>query len=153
MAIPTAVATGVLIDADHVPDYYLWYWKRDRRRIFVPLHAWEFVIAGLVMLLVAWHGPVILAAVLGYLGHLTSDQLRNRLAHPLTYSILFRLYARFDRVRLAGDVPETFEEAFHMVPLWGVIGPRVTALVYRLGLGPEVGGRSSQPDLPSEGEG
>ena len=153
LALPAALVTGVLIDADHVPDYYLWYWRRDRRWFFVPGHAWEIGVAALALAIAVGSGPIVMAAVLGYFGHLFADQFGNRLAHPLVYSILYRSYARFDRIHLAGEVPDTFGEAFERVPLWGVVGPRVIALARRLGLEPAWGRRSPDPDLPHEGEG
>ena len=130
------MVTGVLIDVDHVLDYYNWYWKRDKRRLYVLFHGWEYSAVALAVVLGFWYHPVLLAAVLGHLGHLVGDQVANRLAHPLAYSIVYRISAGFDRVRLAGEVPATFSEAFSRIPLWPQLEPTVLRLASRLGILP-----------------
>ena len=133
-AVPAATVTGVLIDVDHVLDYYNCYWKRDKGRLYVLFHGWEYSAIALAIVLAFWYPPVLLAAVLGHLGHLVGDQVGNRLAHPLAYSIVYRISAGFDRVRLAGEVPATFSEAFSRIPLWPQLEPVVLRLVSRLGI-------------------
>jgi hypothetical protein len=93
-SLPTIapLVSGFLIDADHLLDYYLHRSSPSgrSRRVFLALHGWEFLL--LVALLemgplrrLSAHG-----LTLGWLAHLTLDQLTNESRHPLTYSILFR---------------------------------------------------------------
>jgi|GEM_PF-3865066 len=41
MALPVAIGAGVLNDTDHLIDYYLWYIKKDHRKLYLLLHAWS----------------------------------------------------------------------------------------------------------------
>ena len=138
--MPAAVGAGVLIDADHVLDYYNWYVRRDERFLFVPLHAWELSVV-LLALLAAWYHPLLLAAALGHVGHLVADQVGNRL-YPLAYSIGYRALRRFDRNHLGGEPPPTtFSEVLEAnVPLWVRFGPgfvRAASRIRRELKGPE----------------
>lgn len=95
------LATGVLVDADHLIDYALYRWSGRRRWVVTPLHGWEYAAA---LLLAAprlpWPG-VARAAALGLLLHLILDQVTNRPAHPALYSLFFRWRRRFAAERLA----------------------------------------------------
>lgn len=88
-AMATALVPGVLVDVDHVLDYYQWFIRRKTDRVFYLLHGWEYAlllaVAGLVL---SWH-PLVLGAFLGYLSHIVADQLVNK-AYPLTYSLAYR---------------------------------------------------------------
>jgi hypothetical protein len=88
------LAIGVLMDADHIYDYYQWYIKRRPDKIFVLLHAWEYSIAGMAVLAV-FHHPLFLAAVAAHLSHVITDHLHNQMS-PLGYSIIYRIIHRFD---------------------------------------------------------
>lgn len=133
-SVAAASVTGVLIDVDHVLDYYNWYWRKDKGRLYVLLHGWEYSAVSLVLVLALWYHPVLLAAVLGHIGHLIGDQIGNRPMHPLAYSVIYRISAGFDRPRLAGEVPETFSEAFNKIPLWSKLEPFVVRVASRLGI-------------------
>ena len=129
LALPAATATGVLIDADHVLDFYYLYVKKDRRRVFVLLHGWEYSLVLLALLLVVWYHPVLLAGVLGHLGHLLGDQARNQPAHPLAYSVAFRARSRFRRTGLFPEPPATLSEMLHnSIPPWDLIEPALLRL-------------------------
>ena len=128
-ALPAAIATGVLVDADHVLDFYYLYVKKDRRRIFVLLHGWEYSVVALALVLGVWYHPALLAGVLGHLGHLAGDQARNSPAHPLAYSIAYRAGSRFRRAGLFPEPPATLSEALHQsIPLWDRIEPSLLRL-------------------------
>lgn len=98
------LATGVLVDADHLVDYLLFRQAGRRRWLVLPLHGWEY---GAALLLsscaIRWRG-LVRAAALGLLLHLLLDQATNQPGHPAIYSLLFRLHHRFaaDRLRLGG---------------------------------------------------
>ena len=70
---------GVLTDVDHLFDYYQWYVRRKKGKIYLFFHAWEYSIAGLLMLGLIYYHPVFLAAVLAHLGHVTADHFHNNL--------------------------------------------------------------------------
>ena len=94
---------GVLMDADHLYDFYQWYVKGRPNRVFVFLHAWEYSAAGLLTLALVFYHPLLLAVVLAHLAHVTTDHLHNRL-RPLAYFITYRLLKRFDRAFLAPNM-------------------------------------------------
>ena len=93
-AAALAFGVGVLMDADHVYDYYHWYVKRRRDKIYVLLHAWEYSIAGLALALFLSH-PLLLAAALGHLAHVITDQIHNRPSR-FGYSIVYRAINGFE---------------------------------------------------------
>ena len=93
LALPAALGTKVLIDADHAVDYYAWYVWREPRRWLGILHSWEVAIAAVGALLFIWYSPVALAAVLGYIGHLAAVQIYNS-PHPLGYSMAYKAWSR-----------------------------------------------------------
>ena len=94
------LATGVLIDADHLIDYLLFRQAGRRRWVVLPLHGWEY---GLALLLSdrlgRWSG-LARAAALGLILHLLLDLATNRPADPALYSVVYRLHHRFAAARL-----------------------------------------------------
>ena len=128
-AVPVAAATGVLIDVDHLLDYFNWYVRKDIRYLFLAFHAWEYGFVALALVLTLRYDPLLLAAALGYLGHIVSDHFANRPAHPLAYSIVHRVYVHFERERLFDEEPTTFSDALrHRIPLWRLIEPKLARL-------------------------
>lgn len=97
MAVPVAVGAGVLNDTDHLLDYYLWYIKKDPRRLYLLLHAWEYCAAAAIFALVAGNHPVLLAAAVANAGHLLGDYIAHKPKSTLTYSLLYRTAVRFAR--------------------------------------------------------
>ena len=99
-ALPVTLATGVLIDIDHGPDFW-WSHVIGRKPVAVLiLHAWEWL-AGLLIIGI-WAGfPWWMVAILvGYGLHVSTDHLFNR-GRLLTYSLLYRASFRFEVSRLA----------------------------------------------------
>jgi hypothetical protein len=128
-----AVPAGVLNDADHLVDYYLWYIKKDRRRLILVFHAWEYAFVGILLALTVWSHPLLLAAALAHAGHLVGDHLANRPASLLTYSLIYRARMRFERTRLVRWTPTTLSDALNSdIPLWRVIEPRLPKRVSRM---------------------
>ena len=99
---------GVLVDADHVPDYwretgvnfkrqaFLDHFSRQRpRHLTVALHGWEWPLAlgaaALGLGLPVWVG----AASAGWLFHLALDQRYNPLG-PYSYFLFYRWRVGFD---------------------------------------------------------
>ena len=99
LAVATAIAAGVFIDADHSLDYYHWFVRRKTDRVFFLLHGWEYLglllVAGYVS---AWN-PLVLGALGGYASHLVADQIANH-AYAFTYFLTYRARHgfRIDRV-------------------------------------------------------
>jgi hypothetical protein len=93
--IPIAIAAGVLPDVDHLLDYYVKYVRRNGRFQFLILHAWEYLLLG-VLALVFWHQePWLIAAVAGYATQIAGDQLSHREASWNTYLVTSRAFKRF----------------------------------------------------------
>jgi hypothetical protein len=94
--------TGVLVDSDHVWDYwretgfnlrrqaFLDFFAVGRpRHLLIPLHGWEWPLA-LAVAGLALGGPLwVQAAAAGWLLHLGLDQRYNPLG-PFSYSFFFR---------------------------------------------------------------
>jgi hypothetical protein len=95
-----ALGTGVLMDLDHVFDFYQCYVKGRPNRVFVFLHAWEYSAAGLLTLAFLYYHPLLLGIVLAHLAHVTTDHLHNRLP-PFAYFMTYRLLKGFDRASVA----------------------------------------------------
>lgn len=126
MAVPVAIGAGVLNDTDHLLDYYLWYIKKDPRRLYLLLHGWEYSAAAAIFALVAGNHPILLVAAVANAGHLMGDYIAHKPNSPLTYSLLYRAAVRFERVRLAGGSPPTLTVALDRnIPLWSHIAPRL----------------------------
>lgn len=99
-AAGAAFGAGVLIDVDHLYDYYQRYVKRRQNKVYVLLHAWEYTLIGLLILTTASYHPVLLGVLLGHLSHVVTDHSVNRLS-PFGYSIIYRLFKRFDGAYIA----------------------------------------------------
>ncbi len=126
MAVPVAVGAGVLNDTDHLLDYYLWYIKKDPRRLYLLLHAWEYCAAAAIFALVAGNHLVLLAAAVANAGHLLGDYIAHKPKSTLTYSLLYRTAVRFERARLVGgSAPPLTIALDRNIPLWSHIAPRL----------------------------
>ena len=90
-----ALGVGVLMDVDHLYDYYRRYVKRQDGKIFVLFHAWEYSLTGLAVWAFVFLNPLFLGAVLGHLAHVTTDHATNHLSR-FAYSIVYRVAKRFD---------------------------------------------------------
>lgn len=108
-----AVGVGVLMDVDHVYDYYRWYIRGKRARIYVVLHAWEYSVVGLGVLAAGISHPFVWAATLAHLAHVGSDQLVNDVSR-FGYSIIYRLMKGFDVTLIAPHLDAATEyRKFH----------------------------------------
>ena len=94
------MGVGVLMDGDHVYDYYQRYARGKCGKIYVPLHAWEYSVVGLVLLTLGLNHPIFLGAVLAHLTHVASDHWHNGL-NPLGYSITYRAIKGFNLYSIA----------------------------------------------------
>ena len=106
-----ALATGWLIDTDHLLDWYLAR-RRDPRlslaasttsgdyfvkngKIFLPLHSWELAVAWGFGWWLAGRWEVGITGTIAWVIHLGVDHLSYRL-NPLIYFLWYRLYVDFD---------------------------------------------------------
>ena len=130
-AIPFAIITGVFTDADHLLDYVEPRDGHFLRYMTRPLHAWEFALVGLGIMLGFWYHPLFLAAVVGYASHLLVDQIGNQ-SHPLAYFVLYRASKRFRRRQLTPHLfTGTYEFLPEDAPLWAKVEPRLYRLYRR----------------------
>ena len=95
-----AAVVGVLVDTDHLVDLYQSCIRLKPDLVVVPLHGWEYSIAGILVLCFAFYHPVLLAVTIGHLSHVATDHFHNRLT-PLGYFVLYRAYVRFDARKIA----------------------------------------------------
>ncbi|MCI0438607.1 MAG: metal-dependent hydrolase [Chloroflexi bacterium] len=134
-AVPIAVAGGVLPDVDHFVDYHFDKKDEDGRNwhMFRLLHAWEYALAGLIVLLGFWFHPLLLALVLGQASHIFLDQLANR-PRALAYSFLYRAMYNFERRRLTPRIykPEYIRRFKEPKPRWAKYEPTLWRLYARL---------------------
>jgi hypothetical protein len=116
-AAATAVGFGVLMDVDHVYDYYQWYIKGRREKIYLLFHAWEYSLVGLVVLAVGFYHPLFLGAMLAHLAHVATDHLSNHLSR-FSYSIIYRSVIRFDAALISPyhDVTADYQDLPRYLP-------------------------------------
>lgn len=102
VAVPVAIAAGVLPDIDHLLDYYVKYVRRDGRFQFLLLHGWEYLVAGLAVYLFWLQEPWLLAAVAGYATQIAGDQVSHDTARWDTYLVTSRATKGFRAPRGCG---------------------------------------------------
>jgi len=117
-----AFGVGVLTDVDHLFDFYRWYARRKKSRIYMFFHAWEYSIAGLLLVGFAYYHPLLLAAALAHLGHIAADHFYNGLTR-WSYFITYRSSIRFDAARIAPD--RNVLHAYESWPLMVPFGKRI----------------------------
>ncbi len=104
---PIAVSSlfsGVLIDCDHVLDYFWEYRKRVRAKEFFDVcnngknsffcsifHSWELLALLSIFLPSMNWNPWIVGITIGFTQHIVLDQIFNRELTMLTYFVLWRL--------------------------------------------------------------
>ena len=105
------------MDVDHLYDFYQWYIKGRSNRVHIFLHAWEYSAVGVVTLAAIFFHPLLLAIVLGHLGHVATDHFHNRLS-PFSYFITYRIVKRFDTKLIAPnhDVMRTYKGWPRLIP-------------------------------------
>ena len=121
-AIPALapLVSGVLVDVDHLIDYARTAagGKADGGQIVLALHGWE------QLTLLAWAEARLLGRrtgfglTLGLLAHLLTDQLTNRVQHPLTYSVAFRGLRGFDPGLFGGEAGQHKWRQASLTGLW-----------------------------------
>lgn len=95
-AFVAATVTGVMIDLDHLVEYYWWFIKEDNSKVFYFLHSYELVVPAFLAGYLSGWDPVVLGVSVAFTGHLITDQLVNPV-RPLTYFFTYRALNRFRR--------------------------------------------------------
>lgn len=115
--------SGILIDLDHLIDYFLVYrtnFKPEKffngyqfiesKKSYVFLHGWEWII---VMLLIGFFAGSIRPAIaigIGMFGHLAVDQILSFKNEPLFYFLTYRFIKKFNLEVLDRD----FRKKWHL---------------------------------------
>lgn len=110
---------GVFIDLDHVLEYWLqvafpspkrlkhffsWFSEKQSKKLWLVLHAWEWVAAGFVIVFIFDLPAWIVWGLAGWTFHLVLDQLSNGM-HPLGYFFVFRYLKNFDGPTIGNHRP------------------------------------------------
>ena len=122
-AAGVALGVGVLMDVDHLYDYYQRYVKGKKDRVYVLFHAWEYPMIMSFISLVFYH-PFLLAVILGHLAHVATDHVWNRLT-PFAYSITYRAIKGFDSQHIAPHhhVMDAYRSLPRLLPLGHRVEP------------------------------
>ena len=120
----TALGVGVLMDVDHLFDFYQWYVKGKGNRIFLLFHAWEYSVIGVITLAVAFFHPIFLALVLAQFAHVATDHFHNGLA-PRAYFISYRIVKKFDTAYITPgrNVMYSYLSWHRMLPFGSILSP------------------------------
>jgi hypothetical protein len=125
-----AVITGLMVDVDHLLEYYWWFVKEDHSRVWYLLHSYELVVPAFLAGYLSGWDPMVLGVSLAFLGHLITDQLANPVA-PLTYFFTYRALKRFRRRDIVRTEWEELEREFLRTPaartILGALNPRLKA--------------------------
>jgi hypothetical protein len=108
--------SGVLIDIDHVFDYFLEFRKRfevkeffdvhhNRKILFFMaiFHSWELLaLLSICAFLMSWN-PWIVGTIIGFTQHIIFDQIFNKNFNRLIYFFFWRMKNGFNMKRMFAD--------------------------------------------------
>jgi hypothetical protein len=108
--------SGVLIDIDHVFDYFLEFRKRfevkeffdvhhNRKILFFMaiFHSWELLaLLSICAFLMSWN-PWIVGTIIGFTQHIILDQIFNKSFNRLIYFFFWRMKNGFNMKRMFAD--------------------------------------------------
>ena len=124
----SSLLTGVLIDMDHLVEYYWWFIKEDHTRVWYFLHSYELLVPAIISGYISGWNPIVVGASAAFLGHLLSDQIANPVA-PLTYFFTYRAVKRFRLDSLVAADWENIERDFLRMPITrtvlGIFNPKM----------------------------
>ena len=123
-AVATTLGGGVLMDVDHLFDFYQWYGRGKSKRIFLLFHAWEYLVIGMIALTVAFFHPLLPAVVIAQLGHVATDRFHNRLP-TWAYFISYRIARKFETAYIAPgyNVMNSYKVWHRMLPFNSRLAP------------------------------
>ena len=127
-SLVAAFLTGVMIDLDHLVEYYRWFIKEDNSRVYFFLHSYELLVPAFLAGYLSGWDPVVLGVSFAFLGHLLSDQLANPVG-PLTYFFTYRAMKGFRRREIVHAEWEDLRRDLLRLPftrrILGVFNPKV----------------------------
>ena len=127
-ALVSAVVAGVMVDLDHLVEYYWWFVKEDHTRVWYFLHSYELAVPSLLGAYLSGWDPIVMGASFAFLGHVLTDQLVNPMA-PLAYFFSYRAMNGFRRNRIVNSDWEELQRDFLRVPvtrrILGIFNPRI----------------------------
>ena len=120
----TALGVGVLMDVDHLFDFYQWYVRGKSNRIYLLFHAWEYSVAGIIVLAAAFYHPLFLALVLAHMAHVATDHFHNHLT-PWAYFISYRIARKFNPTYITPgfNVMNSYKVWHRMLPFNSRLSP------------------------------
>ncbi len=122
-----AALSGVLIDLDHLLEYYRWFVKNDHSRVWFFLHSYELVPPAFLASYLSGWDPVVMGVSFALLGHILTDQLANSVG-PLTYFFTYRALKGFRRDEILNVEWEDVQRDILRMPMartiLGVLNPR-----------------------------
>ena len=98
-ALVSSLLTGVMIDMDHLVEYYRWFVKGDTSKVYFFLHSYELLVPVFLSSYFSGWDPVVMGASFAFLGHLLTDQIVNPVM-PLAYFFTYRAMKGFRRSAL-----------------------------------------------------
>lgn len=104
-----AFLSGLLIDLDHLVDYFLVYRTNfdpekffngyqfiESKKVYVFLHGWEWIVVILLVGFLAGITRPAIAMALGIFGHLAVDQILSFRHEPFFYFLTYRFIKKFN---------------------------------------------------------
>ena len=129
-SLVAAFLTGVMIDLDHLVEYYRWFIKEDNSRVYFFLHSYELLVPAFLAGYLSGWDPVVLGVSFAFLGHLLCDQLANPVG-PLTYFFTYRAMKGFRRSEIVRADWEDLRRDFLRLPvarrILGLFNPKIRA--------------------------
>lgn len=129
-SVLAALAAGVLIDLDHLPDYFNALVLRRRARVWLLLHSYEWVVPGLLAAYLSGWNPMAVAGVGAFLAHILCDQVGNQV-YPFSYFFTYRLLKGFRAEEVAGWSGQGMERTLMAYPATRLLTPWVLRTLRR----------------------
>ncbi|MBF8266974.1 MAG: hypothetical protein HW388_482 [Dehalococcoidia bacterium] len=130
-SVGVALLTGVLVDLDHLPDFYRWFILDQSNRIWLLLHSYELLIPAILLSYATDWNPLALAGTLGFLVHLLCDQWANGV-RPLTYFFTYRALKGFRTSEMAPWTAESVYSDLLHLPFMPRLLPPTIAWIRKL---------------------
>ena len=115
-ALVSSLLTGVMIDMDHLVEYYRWFVKGDTSKVYFFLHSYELLVPVFLSSYFSGWDPVVMGASFAFLGHLLTDQIVNPVM-PLAYFVAYRAMKGFRRSELIKVEWQDIQRDFLRLPI------------------------------------
>ncbi|MBI4336757.1 MAG: hypothetical protein HY683_02860 [Chloroflexi bacterium] len=145
-AVAVALLVGVLIDLDHLPDYYHTLVLGRRPRLWLVLHSYEGVVPGTLAAYLSGWNPLVIAGLAAFLAHILCDQVANPV-RPLGYFFTYRALKGFRVEELSYVNARAMEGALVRDPLLGWLARWTLRTLRRLHGRRPAPGREEAPTL------